>query len=226
MSAQTPAHVSITSEKEQMNYHSHQSVFISQDGCQCRRSPAVPLLSCHFFPLSPPFSLCPFVISLSLVLAHSLTLSIPLLSFISHHVLYPLFLHYSLHLSCLLVRSEAPWSTRANSQSQALRSCLTNRFVFPFSVNSAFRDTEPRAEGGRGKMHENTWNVQRELNRSTVLAHGLGVCEYTEPGATCRTSKEDTECIRQYTTRTKEVNVNKDLIQLSDYKIMSTKDVK
>lgn len=102
------------------------------------------------FSLSPPFSLCPFVISLSLVLACPLTLSSPLLPFISHHAyILSLSLSHSLHLSPLgRSLSEAPRSIQASSKSQA----LTNPFVFLFllPVHSAFRDTVLSAEGVRG----------------------------------------------------------------------------
>lgn len=115
MSAQPPVHVSITSKQEQMNYHSHQSVFISQDGCQCRQSPAVPLLSCHFFSLTSFFH-CPFVISLSLVLARPPAPSIPLLPFIPYHA-YILSLY--LTLSIFLFSAGLFWSSlKCTSQQQ------------------------------------------------------------------------------------------------------------
>lgn len=100
MSTQTPAHVSITSKQEQMNYHSHQSVFISQDGCQCRQSPAVPLLSCHLFSLTSFFDLsfCYLPVACPHPPTHSvysfITLDFP-------SCLHPLSLSHSLHLSPL-----------------------------------------------------------------------------------------------------------------------------
>lgn len=162
MSTQTPVHVSITSKQEQMNYHSHQSVFISRDGCQCRQSPAVPLLSCHFF------------------LSHLLFCSVLLLSpcrtpspthSLALFLYYPLFpimlisslaLSHSLHLSPLSRSLLKLPEVQASSKSQALQSFLTNPFVLLFllPVNSAFRVTKPGAEGMREINRQCTTCVQ------------------------------------------------------------------
>lgn len=131
------------------------------------------------FPHSPPFSLCPFVISLSLILTRPLTLSIPLLPFISHHV-YILSLY--LTLSIFLLSVGLFWSSlkHPSQQQEPSLSVLSHKpLCLSVSPSCSFslqrRQTHFRGcEGDKRTVH------------NAEFKHGVCSCSmnvwYTGPG--------------------------------------------